>query len=140
MTRVVLDTNVVVSAALAATSPVWKILIPDIRLERQFCLSTPLWNEYREVLYRPKFRLPPKEIEGLLYVIAVQAEFVEPEVKLQVSPDPNDDMVLELAQAANADLLITRNIRHFPVIWERTRVITPSQYVQLLDRRSRPAD
>ena len=37
--------------------------------------------------------------------------------------------VLECAQAGDADYIVTGNIRHFPRIWQKTRVVTPREFI-----------
>jgi putative PIN family toxin of toxin-antitoxin system len=56
--KVVYDTSVVVSAALKAYGTASTLL--SLALTRQVTLymSQPIFQEYREVLERPKFRLP----------------------------------------------------------------------------------
>jgi predicted nucleic acid-binding protein len=34
--------------------------------------------------------------------------------------DPDDNQFLECAEAAQADYLVTGNIRHFPEVWKET--------------------
>jgi predicted nucleic acid-binding protein len=55
--------------------------------------------------------------------------------------DPDDDIFLECARAARADYLATGNLKHFPVSWEETEVVTPRRLLDILtgaDREGRP--
>jgi predicted nucleic acid-binding protein len=45
-------------------------------------------------------------------------------VSAKVCADPDDDAFLECAQAAQADYLVTGNLKHFPSSWGSTRVVT----------------
>jgi predicted nucleic acid-binding protein len=56
---------------------------------------------------------------------------VEPARRLDVCPDPDDNMFLECADAARAAYLITGNQKHFPRFWKQTKVITPREFISL---------
>jgi predicted nucleic acid-binding protein len=40
--------------------------------------------------------------------------------------------VLECANAASADFLVTGNVKHFPPDWANVRVVTPRQFLDVL--------
>jgi predicted nucleic acid-binding protein len=49
-------------------------------------------------------------------------------------PDPDDRAFVEVAIAADADWLVTGNVKHFPsAIRKKVRVIEPTEFVQLLE-------
>ena len=56
MTRVVVDTNVIVSAFLKAKSDPALIVSLILNREMTLCLSDNIFNEYQEVLARDKFK------------------------------------------------------------------------------------
>lgn len=69
-----------------------------------------LLTELREVLVRPKFRRYLSEEEALRFVAAVASATElcpDPMVQSGVTPDPDDDYLVSLAQAAGADFLIS---------------------------------
>jgi len=62
MIRVVLDTNIVVSATLHAgglPEAVFNLAIGGVI---QFCISEPVLAEYEEVLCRPRLAIPPEKV------------------------------------------------------------------------------
>jgi predicted nucleic acid-binding protein len=63
---------------------------------------------------------------------------VRPEGKVQACTDPDDDVFLECAQAAQAHYLVTGNLRHFPTSWEGTRVVSPRWLLDVLASGSDP--
>jgi putative PIN family toxin of toxin-antitoxin system len=113
--KVVYDTSVVVSAALKAYGTASTLL--SLALTRQVTLymSQPIFQEYQEVLERPKFRLPIDTIAPLLGAIRRTAVMVTPKHRVSVSPDEPDNRFLECAPVVHADYLVTNNTRHFAV-------------------------
>jgi putative PIN family toxin of toxin-antitoxin system len=132
MIRVVLDTNVVVSAMLSPSGTAADAIRLAINHHVQLCASEVLLEEYEEVLRRPKFRRPPAVVSALLKAVRAVAELVEPTATLTVSADEADNRFLECAEAAKADYLVTGNTQHFPAAWRGTRVITARQLVELV--------
>jgi len=63
-------------------------------------------------------------IASALHAIREQGFWVRPAAQVRVCSDPDDDVFLECAQAAQAEYLVTGNIGHFPTSWARTRVVT----------------
>lgn len=108
MIRVVLDTNVVISALVFegranAVASAWR------RRRINLLVSKALLSEYIRVLHYPKFRLGPDEIRSLLeeellpFVTAVKVRRT-PRV---IRADPADNHVLACASAGHADLIVT---------------------------------
>lgn len=127
----VLDTNVLVSAALKPESDLARIVEKVLLRQAPLYVCPSIVAEYREVLNRPKFRpkgLPPAWLPRLL-----QVAFHEPEPApwpLE-GPDPDDLVFLALAKATGA-VLVTGNLGHFPeAIREGVAVYTPGEYFRL---------
>ena len=118
MHRVVLDTDVIVTALRSATGGS-NAALREAALGRLTPLVTPaLFLEYEAVLKRPEqrlaHRLSLRDIDRFLAALASGSEPVD--VSFQWRPqlaDPNDEMVLEAAVNGRADALITHNVRHF---------------------------
>jgi uncharacterized protein len=113
MSRVVLDTNVIVSALLVPTDTQAVILSLALRGQFALCLSRPLLAEYEEVLRRPRLKLQPRHIDAALAAIRKVARLVAPTQGLSISAHESDNRFLECAEAAEADYLVTGNSRHF---------------------------
>jgi putative PIN family toxin of toxin-antitoxin system len=129
MSRVVLDTNVVISALLVPSGTQASVLLLALRGDFRLYLSEPVFNEYKEVLYRPRFELPVREIQTALRDIRKIARFVQPVRTLSVSPHESDNRLLECAEAARADYLVTGNARHFPPVYKMTKVVTGRRFL-----------
>lgn len=137
MTRVVLDTSVVV-AALRSRSGAGNAVVRLVANRRLVPLATPpLFLEYEDVLKRPEHRLvhglTPDEVDEFLAELAALIEPVE--VHFQWRPqsrDPNDEMVLEAAINGAADVLVTYNVADLAIAWERfgIRVLSPPELLR----------
>jgi putative PIN family toxin of toxin-antitoxin system len=137
--RVVLDTDVVVTALRSATGGSNAVL-REVAQRRLIPLATPaLFLEYEAVLKRPEQRLVHgmglKDIDRFLAALASSCEPVE--VSFQWRPqlsDANDEMVLEAAVNGRADALITHNVRDFAIGAARfgLRVLRPGELLKEL--------
>ena len=132
MIRIVLDTNVLVSALLRADGSPAAVLMLAISGKAQLCVSDGVYSEYDEVIRRPRFSGSPEGIEETLRWIRKCALWVKPKVRVQVSIDPDDDIFLECAQAARADYLVRGNLKHFPREWGETKVIGPRALIEII--------
>ena len=130
--RLVVDTNIVVSAALKPDGLQRTVLLLAITKPARLYISTDIFAEYREVLARPELQIRKGLQRQLLDLLAKRAHFVTPAWTLQVTGDPQDNMFLECADAARADYLVTGNVRHFPKFWKKTKVITSSEFLSLV--------
>jgi len=134
MIRVVLDTNIVISATLAKGLPS-AILTILLRLPQfQICVSEPLLEEYRQVFMRKKFEEIRQEGLRTVAKIEEQALKVIPEVKVErIRTDRPDNRVLECALAAEAHYLITGNRRHFRFgHFFSTQIVNPYEFLDIM--------
>jgi putative PIN family toxin of toxin-antitoxin system len=130
--RLVVDTNIVVSAALKPDGLQRTALLLAITKPARLYISKEIFTEYREVLARPELRIRKGLQRQLLDLLAKRADFVTPAWTLQVAGDPQDIMFLECADAARSDYLVTGNVRHFPKFWKKTKVITSREFLSLV--------
>ncbi len=132
MTRVVLDTNVVVSAMLARRGNEARVVWLAQSGRLLPCVTNEILAEYDEVLHRPQFKvLDQNEVCGVLAGLG-QGLMVRPAFSLAVSPDQPDNRFLECAQAANAEFLVTGNKRHFPTTWQDTRIVNARELLEAI--------
>ena len=135
MLRVVIDTNVLVSALLKPDSLPELILSLILEGEMVLCLSEPIVTEYEEVLRREKFRkLDRRKVKTLLARLKSKAQWVEPGARLHVTRvDPEDNKFLECAQEAGADFFVTGNIKHFPSgKFKGTIILNPVKFLSVM--------
>jgi putative PIN family toxin of toxin-antitoxin system len=125
MIRVVLDTNIIVSALLQPLGPPAQIVVMALGGSIELCVSGSVYTEYEEVISRPRLKRSAEIIAATLQSIREKGFWVRPTQKVQACLDPDDDIFLECAQAAHADYLVTGNLKDFPTLWESTRIVTP---------------
>ncbi len=130
--RLIVDTNVVVSAALKPDGLQRTVILLAITKPARLYVSAAILAEYRDVLSRPEIQIRKGLRHQLLQIIKRHARCVTPARRLQVTSDPGDNMFLECADAARADYLVTGNMRHFPRFWKKTKIITSREFVSLV--------
>jgi uncharacterized protein len=128
--RVVLDTNVLVSAILGGTS--YHIL--DLWRDGKFDLlvTVDVLQEYLGVLKRPKFKLPPEVVASIGAFLYRKGIFVTPEEKiLAVTDDPKDNKFLEAAIAGDADVLVSGD-HHLLTLnaFRRVQILSVDQFLE----------
>ncbi len=130
--RLVLDTNVLVSAAIKPDSLHRTSFLLAIAKPARLYVSQPILEEDEEVLSRPELAIRRGLRLQLLLLIRNRSRVVAPAYRIQAATDPDDNIFLECADAARADFLITGNRRHFPAFWKNTKIVTPREFVSLV--------
>jgi putative PIN family toxin of toxin-antitoxin system len=136
--RIVLDTNVVVSALLWRGAP--HILLGAIRRlpSAQLFTSAALLEELAEVLIRPaaakRLALIDRSARDVLIDYALVADVVTPlSTPPVVAADADDDHVIAAAIAAQADLLVSGDHHVLAVgSHQGIRIVTPAEAVRLV--------
>lgn len=131
MLKAVVDTNVVVSAALSSISRPRAALFRVIE-RGTLVTSEAMVAEWREVLGRPWLarRLRADQAEELLRAMLHDAVIVHPGIKVRDCRDAKDDKVLECALAAAADLIVSGD-RDLLVLhpWRGIPILSPAAYL-----------
>lgn len=68
-------------------------------------------------------------VAATLQAIREKSLWVRPAESVRVCPDPDDDVFLECARAAQANYLVTGNLKHFPASWADIRIVTPRWFL-----------
>ena len=130
--RLVIDTNIVVSAALKPEGHQRTVLLIALTKPARLYVTEAILEEYREVLARPEFKIRKGLRQQLLQLMKSHAHLVSPARALRLARDPDDNKFLECADAARADYLVTGNQRHFPRFWKQTKGITSSDFIAIV--------
>jgi uncharacterized protein len=105
--KVIIDTNVVVSAALRDRDPESVILFVAEQSDFQWIVSDSILEEYKEILAREKFALPGELLQRWHKMFEALTTTVEVNVEVDFPRDRQDAIFLECALASEAEYLIT---------------------------------
>jgi putative PIN family toxin of toxin-antitoxin system len=130
--RLVIDTNVVVSAALKPEGLQRTVVLLALTRPARWYVSDAITAEYAVVLARPELKIRRSLRQQLLQLIKNHTRVVTPSRLAQVTSDPADNIFVESADAASADYLVTGNQRHFPKFWKNTKVISSSEFLSVI--------
>lgn len=130
--RLVIDTNVVVSAALKPEGLQRTVVLLAMTKPAHWYISNAILAEYRSVLARPELKIRRTLRQQLLQLIKNHTRLIMPSRLAQVTADPADNVFIECADAARADYLITGNQRHFPRFWKSTKIISSGEFLSIL--------
>src|SRR5438552_10559281 len=125
----VLDTNVIVSGLLVAGGFSGRLVDAILAARLRLSYDDRIEAEYREVLARPHFAISPERREAFLTELKNQDAFVVAGLwPDKTPPDPDDLPFLEDARQTAEQILVTRNLTHFP-----TSACVPFTAVSVLD-------
>jgi len=130
--RLVVDTNIVVSAALKPGGLQRTVLLLALTKPARWYVTGAILQEYEDVLARPELRIRRGLRRQLMQLIRSHTHSVNPSRAVHVAPDPEDNKFLECADAARADYRLTGNQRHFPIYWKKTKVISSREFLTLV--------
>lgn len=132
--RVVIDTNVLVSAAVVGRDPEAIILYVVSNPEIEWIVSTEILAEYQEVLNRPRLKLSEELKQRWFDVLNAATTTVDVAVEVDFPRDRKDAKFLACAVAANATFLISgdRDLTDVQT-WGNTTIISVSLFKRLIN-------
>ncbi len=136
--RVVLDTNVLLSACLKPAGLEAHVVEMALTGAIEACVTRAVVDEYTGVLLREKFRACRERAETILAGIERAAVLVAPQEIATGALDEDDNRFLECAAAAGADWLITGNLRHYPQQWGPARIVNARSFLTHVEREVPP--
>ena len=132
MQKLILDTNVLVSALISNSVPT-KILYDLVLTQKvKTCLSDEIFTEYVEVMNRGKFIKYPNfktKSDIVLNKLREISKIYKTDRTIEILTDTSDNKFLELSAVSSADFLITGNTLDFQMTeFEYTKILTPREY------------
>jgi uncharacterized protein len=131
---IVLDTNVIVSGLINPRGAPARVIDLVLSSAVQVAFDDRILAEYAEVLTRPPFAFPAKDVNALLDHI--QLNGIHPLVgrsPITNYPDPDDAPFAEVALEARVDALVTGNAGHFAFLAaQAVPVLSPSEFLTRL--------
>ena len=126
MIKVVLDTNVFVSALLVTESNPARVLNMVLNGRILLCYDSRIMLEYKTVLFRPKFPFQKRDAQTLLdTIIYIGVSVLAEPLEVQFS-DAADKKFFEVALSTGA-YLVTGNGKHYP---EHENVLSPAEFLE----------
>ena len=130
----VIDTNVIVSAAIKPESIPGKILALALSGEIRLVFSREILLEYEKVLSRAKFCFEKSYVDNVIKTFNIFGENIVP-LRLSAHFEDADDKKFYEAFVSVKDgrdiYLITGNTRHFP---DEERIVTPRQMLTIMSQ------
>src|SRR5215813_11652331 len=129
--NLLVDTNVVVSAMIRDGLP-RRIIEEIVGHDDWFWIVTSdIEREYREVLARPKFKIPPDIQQSFSNLIEIVTIRVQPLTPPPFSRDPKDEIFIGAALATDADYLITgdRDLLDLERL-SSTQILNPAEFAR----------
>lgn len=130
--RLVIDTNVVVSAVLKPDGLQRTVFLLATAKPARWYVTTAIMEEYAVVLARPELKIRRSLRLQVIQLIKNHTYSVTPSRLPQLTTDPDDNIFLECADAARADYLVTGNQRHFPRFWKKTKIIDSREFLDIV--------
>lgn len=130
--RVVLDTNVLISAILWDGSVAQKMLYNFIERDVEIFSSVAALQEFQNVLKRD-FDYNADAVEQITEILFTFIKLIEPNEKLEVvKDDPDDNKILECAIASSSDYIISYD-KHLTSIdtFRGIKIIRPNDALRL---------
>ena len=124
--RVVLDTNIIVSAMISSTGNPAKVYRMFLNGMLTLVYSEDILTEYQDVLYRPRLHIPTEEAGKVLTAVNHYGMLSTPAPSTVSMPDESDRKFYDAAKCAEASL-ITGNTRHYP---REPFIITPAEFIE----------
>ena len=132
--RIVLDSNVVISAFIFGGLQA-RLLELALNGSIECFTSLPILDEIRDVLLRPKFGLSSEQALTLIEELHDLCQVVMPREKvLIVIDDPDDNIILECALSADADVIVTGDSHLLRLRqWRNIQILLPSDFLKTLE-------
>lgn len=128
--RAILDTNVLMSG-IFFSGPPYEILNAWRHGRVILVVSAEILDEYRRVGQRLAVMYPGVDVDPMLALIAVHAEFVEsPQLRESICEDASDDKFFECAVASGCHLIVSGDKHlHRASGYSGIEVVSPREFV-----------
>jgi putative PIN family toxin of toxin-antitoxin system len=134
--KLIIDTNVLVSAVLKDRDPEEVILYAASQPDSEWIVSPEILAEYKDVLKRAKFRFPEDILQSWFTILDSLTTVVDADVAVDFPRDRKDAKFIACALVSEADFFITGD-RDFdqPLKILHTTVLSVRQFKKLIMNR-----
>lgn len=138
MFRVVIDTNILISAVIRPLGTVGLVLRHLRDGHYKLLYSEPILTEIVDVLNRPtirnKYGVTQADIETIVGLVLLRGEVIIPKRRITICRDPKDNMILEAAADGFADMIISGDQDLLSIgDFEGIAILTPAEFISHLD-------
>ncbi len=131
---VVFDASTLVSATFRDDSTPGRAFARAVDESNTLLLSQEVEDEYRDVLFRPKFDryVSIERRRRILDIILMSAQTIEPTNIVRECIDLKDDKYLTLAAAGNADVIVSSDVHHLLSMhpWRGISILSPAKFLE----------
>jgi putative PIN family toxin of toxin-antitoxin system len=138
--RLILDTNILLSALLSPLGAPGKLLTAWERKAFTLVACDALIEELRDVASRPFFRARLRASTSELLAAGIRdfSLFCRDLLFSHAAPDPKDSYLLALAESSQADFLVTGDKQLVALVNHKsTRIVTPAAMIEILNAQNR---
>lgn len=129
MNKIVLDTNIVISALLTPEGNPAKIFaLVAVSDDILLFYSAEILSEYRRVLSYPRLNIAEEKRLRAVSLIEDFGTLIEPPTSTMPLPDESDRIFYDTAHESGA-ILVTGNTKHYPI---EDFIKTPSEFIDML--------
>lgn len=136
MIKTVLDTNVVISAVIFGGKP-RRVLNLAIEGKISLFFSEPMFEEIREILGGRKFRFTAPQLLAVERELEALSDTIYPDKSIKiVKDDPDDDVFIECALAAEADYIVSGD-KHLLDLknYGNIKIVNAAEFIEVVGRR-----
>ena len=126
MRKVVLDTNVLVSALWSKQGNPNSVVEKLFKNEFELCYTDEMIEEYDEVLRREKFGFSENQVDSFLQELLKNGVSSESAESTEPFSDETDRKFYDAAKTNDA-VLVTGNTKHYP---DQPFILTPHEFLQ----------
>ncbi|MCX7122767.1 MAG: putative toxin-antitoxin system toxin component, PIN family [Gammaproteobacteria bacterium] len=132
-----IDTNVLVSGLQSSLGASYKLLSLIDSGKFQPVISVATFLEYEEILLRKEILQPADLNVFLLYLYKMSHRQSIYFLYRPSSPDPKDDLFIDLAIASGAEYIVTYNVKDLKAAMHHgIKVVTPRAFLEIIGELS----
>jgi putative PIN family toxin of toxin-antitoxin system len=130
--RAVIDTNVFLAGLLNADGGAAKIIRAFQDGEFELIVTHDVFDEYVRVIHLFDNDVPREKSEELLELVFARATKVRPASLQSLCTDADDEKFLSAALGGDADLIVTKNKKHFPK--DTVKIVNVREFLGAIER------
>ena len=134
MVRVVLDTNVLVSAFRNKGKS--RSLLSGLMEKHEVVLSSQILAELADVLSRDKFNVTNAQIDKFLSILVRYAVVVPVQSTSIILEDPDDDVILDTAFCGKAEYIVSGDKHLLKIVrYRNVEILSVNDFLQKIDKK-----